>query len=168
MIQSRWSNHAVGGIECIAVRASMDSDQSIHRYVRIGSFATEAACSAVRPTSASPQKLTSGANEKLVAKGRDATEPFGAGAIDVCIPGKRPNRGQVANDAKANSGLTHCNRESQRVDCLSHLQISACPADRRLDIHIFRHLKCRLKLRSCVTLATRTSGNGPETDAAFH
>ena len=32
-----------------------------------GSFSTEAANSAARPRSASPQKLTSGANEKLVA-----------------------------------------------------------------------------------------------------
>ena len=33
------------------------------------SFATEAANSAARPTSASPRKLTSGPNEKLVARG---------------------------------------------------------------------------------------------------
>ena len=37
--------------------------------VRSGSFSTEAADSAARPTSASPRKLTSGPNEKLVAMG---------------------------------------------------------------------------------------------------
>jgi hypothetical protein len=35
-----------------------------------GSFSTEAANSAARPRSASPQKLTSGADEKLVAMGQ--------------------------------------------------------------------------------------------------
>ena len=39
-------------------------------HVRVGSFSTEAANSAARPRSASPQKLTSGANEKLVAMGQ--------------------------------------------------------------------------------------------------
>jgi hypothetical protein len=37
---------------------------------RIGSFSTEAANSAVRPTSAFPQKPTSDPNVKLVAKGQ--------------------------------------------------------------------------------------------------
>jgi hypothetical protein len=37
--------------------------------VAVGSFLTEAANSAARPTSASPQKPTSGASEKLVAMG---------------------------------------------------------------------------------------------------
>jgi hypothetical protein len=68
----------------------------------------------------------------------------------------------------AKSGLIHCNRDSQWIDRLNHLQISACPGDRGLDIHFFRHLKCRLKLRSCFTLATCPSGSDPETDAAFH
>ena len=36
------------------------------------------------------------------------------------------------------SGLMHCNKSGR----LSHLQISACPGDRRLDTHIFRHHKC--------------------------
>src|ERR1700733_13629498 len=59
-------------------------------------------------------------------------------------------------------------KESQRVNYLSHMQISACPGDRRLDIHIFRHHKCRLKLRSCFALATGTPCDGPKTEAAFH
>src|SRR5271155_3918996 len=37
----------------------------------MGSFSTEAANTAARPTSASPQKLTSDANEKLVTNGMD-------------------------------------------------------------------------------------------------
>ena len=39
--------------------------------VAFGSFATEAAYSAVRRTSASSRKLTSGANEKLAAKAKN-------------------------------------------------------------------------------------------------
>ena len=41
--------------------------------VRSGSFSTEAANSAARPTSASPRKPTSGPNEKSVATGQEAT-----------------------------------------------------------------------------------------------
>ena len=64
----------------------------------------------------------------------------------------------------------HCKKtkECQRVNYSSYLQISACPGDRGLDIHIFRHHKRRLKLRSCFALATATPCNGPETEAAFH
>jgi hypothetical protein len=40
---------------------------------RFGSFSTEAANTPARPTSASLQKLTSDANEKLVAMGKKQT-----------------------------------------------------------------------------------------------
>jgi hypothetical protein len=40
---------------------------------RLGSFSTEALGSAARPTSASPRKLTSDPNEKLVAMGQFRT-----------------------------------------------------------------------------------------------
>jgi hypothetical protein len=43
--------------------------------VAFGSFSTEASNSAARPTSASPQKLTSVANVKLVAMGQGAKRP---------------------------------------------------------------------------------------------
>ena len=42
--------------------------------VSCGSFSTEAAGSAARPTSASPRKLTSGPNKKLVANGKLAKD----------------------------------------------------------------------------------------------
>ena len=44
--------------------------------VRCGSFSTEAAGSAARPTSASPRKLTSGPYDKLVAMGQRATSAY--------------------------------------------------------------------------------------------
>src|SRR5579859_6042980 len=45
-------------------------------FTQPGSFSTEAANSAARPRSASPQKLTSDANEKLVAMGHQAMSPL--------------------------------------------------------------------------------------------
>ena len=44
-------------------------------FTQPGSFSTKAANSAARPTSASPQKLTSGAVEKLVAMGQNRKSP---------------------------------------------------------------------------------------------
>ncbi len=38
----------------------------------------------------------------------------------------------------------------------------------RLDTHIFRQFKRRLKLRSCFVLAACTPGNGTEAEVAFH
>ena len=46
---------------------------ALRMTVQSGSLSTEAANSAARPTSASSRKLTSGANEKLVAMGHKAT-----------------------------------------------------------------------------------------------
>ena len=61
--------------ELLGANILISAPKPTQREVRSGSFATEAAKSAARPTSASARKLTSGPNEKLVAKGHVWTAP---------------------------------------------------------------------------------------------
>ena len=59
--------------ELLGANILISAPKPTQREVRSGSFSTEAANSAARPRSASTQKLTSAANEKLVAMGHEPT-----------------------------------------------------------------------------------------------